>query len=68
MKVPANEIANSYSNPRGINIVMLGAAVKASGLFEQETFVAAIDEFFARKGKTNPKNALCCREGAACVK
>ncbi len=68
IKVPASEIANSQNNPKGTNIVMLGAAVAATGLFELETFTAAIDEFFARKGKTNPKNALCCREGAACVK
>lgn len=68
VKVPANEIANAHKNPRGTNIVMLGAAVQASGLFELDYFIKAIDEFFARKGKTNPQNALCCREGAACAK
>lgn len=68
VKVPTNEIANAHKNPRGTNIVMLGAAVQASGLFELDYFIKAIDEFFARKGKTNPQNALCCREGAACAK
>ena len=67
LRVPASEIAGRLENPKGTNIVMLGAAVKGSGLFGDEFFVSAIDRFFAAKGKTNPQNALCYKEGAACA-
>lgn len=68
IKVPASDIANSMGNPRGTNIVALGAVVRASGMFDEDFFKAEIDKFFAAKGKTNPLNAKCFDEGAACAK
>lgn len=64
VRVPASDIANELGNPRGMNIAALGAAVAASGLFPAEDFKRYIDSFFAQKGKTNPKNALCFDAGA----
>lgn len=64
IRVPASEIANSMNNPRGTNIVMLGAAVRASGQFDCAEFRNSVDSFFAKKGKNNPLNARCFDEGA----
>lgn len=64
VRVPASDIANELGNPRGMNIAALGAAIAASGLFPCEDFKHYIDSFFAQKGKTNPKNALCFDAGA----
>lgn len=63
IKVPATDIANELSNARGTNIVMLGALACASPDFEVDYMRGAIDYFFAKKGKNNPKNALCFDRG-----
>ena len=63
VKVPINEIAAEEKNPRGANIVLLGALAANSDLFTPEYLEQAIDSFFAKKGKVNPKNALCFRRG-----
>ena len=63
VKVPATDIAHELENPRGVNIVMLGAMAASSDLFTPEYLESAIDNFFAKKGKNNPKNALCFRKG-----
>lgn len=68
IRVPANEIANQVGNPRGVNIAMLGAAVAASGAFDCLEFKSSIDGFFAKKGKSNPLNAVCFDEGSKCAK
>lgn len=62
--VAATEIAAELENPRGANIVMLGALAANSDVFTTEYLESAIDHFFAKKGKNNPKNMLCFREGA----
>ncbi len=68
IKVAATELANSLENPRGANIVMLGALAAASPDFDADYMRGAIDNYFAKKGKVNPKNALCfdvgCEEAA----
>ena len=63
IKVPATDIANEAGNPRGANIVMLGALAFASKDFDSDYMCGAIDTYFAKKGKVNPKNALCFRRG-----
>lgn len=63
VKVPATELSVKLDNPRGANIVMLGALCKATGIFEKEFMKHSIDEYFAKKGKVNPKNAVCFEEG-----
>lgn len=64
VKVPATDIANELANPRGTNVVMLGALACASPDFDLDYMRGAIDHFFAKKGKVNPKNALCFDRGA----
>ncbi|MDR1272569.1 MAG: 2-oxoacid:acceptor oxidoreductase family protein [Clostridiales Family XIII bacterium] len=64
IKVPVAEIAASYDNPRGANIVMMGTLAANSGLFDADALARMIDEYFSKKGKQNPKNALCFRAGA----
>lgn len=65
--ISANSIAQELDNPKGINIVMLGAFAAHAGLFTLEYLEQAIDSYFAKKGKVNPKNALCFRKGAEAV-
>ena len=64
VKVSATDIANELGNPRGANIVMLGALAEAHPDFDGDYMCGAIDTYFAKKGKTNPKNALCFKRGA----
>lgn len=66
-QVPATDIANELGNPRGTNLVMLGAVVKASGLFDVAFGAQVIDEYFGKKGYDNPLNARCYHKGAECV-
>lgn len=63
VEVPATDIANELGNARGTNIVMLGALAYASPDFDEAYMRGAIDYFFAKKGKVNPKNALCFDRG-----
>ena len=67
VKVPATEIASGLGNPKGTNIVMLGALCKETGLFEKDFMKHSIDEYFAKKGKVNPKNPLCFDAGVKAV-
>lgn len=64
IKVPATDIATEMKNPRGTNIVMLGALACASDLYDEAYMRGAVDHYFAKKGKVNPKNALCFDRGA----
>ena len=63
IKVPATDIGNELQNPRGTNIVLLSALAYASDDFDVDYMRGAIDYFFAKKGKVNPKNALCYDRG-----
>ena len=54
---------DELQNPRGTNIVLLGALAYASDDFDVDYMRGAIDYFFAKKGKVNPKNALCYDRG-----
>ena len=66
VRVPVAKIANDCQNPKGANLVMLGAIAAHSDLFSLETLADLVDEFFEKKVKTNPKNKLCLFEGAKC--
>ena len=63
IQVPASEIANSVGNPRGANIVVLGALAAVTDLFEPAYLRESIDAFFLKKGKVNPKNGICFDKG-----
>ncbi|EGO63419.1 2-oxoacid:acceptor oxidoreductase family protein [Acetonema longum] len=61
--VPMTEMANEASNVKGSNLVMLGAFVKKTNIFDKEAFRNGIDDFFGSKGKINPANAVCFNLG-----
>lgn len=66
IKVPATDIAAEVKNPKGANLVMLGALAAHSKLFSVEYLEEAIVSFFEKKGKGkfNEKNVSCYRKGA----
>jgi 2-oxoglutarate ferredoxin oxidoreductase subunit gamma len=64
-QIKATDIANSQENPRGANIVMLGAFCGLTGMFDRDFFSAVIREYFGKKGYDNPKNLSCLAEGFA---
>lgn len=64
VQVPMTEIAQEHGNPRGANLVMLGAVAAHTGLFEISELDEQVTEYFARKGKINPKNTACLYAGA----
>jgi len=59
VEVEGTAIADELSNPRGANIVMLGALAAADNYFSKAVMGEGIDSFFAAKGKSNPKNQEC---------
>ncbi|PAB60609.1 2-oxoacid:acceptor oxidoreductase family protein [Anaeromicrobium sediminis] len=63
VEVNATTIADEMANPKGSNIVMLGALAKTGELFDKDTMEKGIEEFFVSKGKDNPKNGECFIKG-----
>lgn len=49
--VPANKLAEESNNPKGANIVMLGAMVRKTQIFEKRNFLAIMCEYFEDRGK-----------------
>ena len=66
-RIPATEIANELNNPRGTNIIMLGALAGASDLYDVDHVRAGMEHYFAKKGKNNPKNVTSFDRGAQCA-
>jgi 2-oxoglutarate ferredoxin oxidoreductase subunit gamma len=64
IKVPMTEIANEIGNPKGANLVMLGALAVHTGLFTIEELDEQVTHYFEKKGKFNPKNSQCLYAGA----
>ena len=63
VKVPVAEVAAELENPKGANIVMMGALAENSDLFKPDELERLINEYFEKKGKINPKNSLCFKAG-----
>jgi 2-oxoglutarate ferredoxin oxidoreductase subunit gamma len=63
VEVDATFIADSLGNPKGANIVMLGALAATGELFDRETMAKGIEEFFTLKGKDNTKNVKNFEKG-----
>ena len=64
VRVPMSEIAVECGNPKGANLVLLGAVAAHTGLFKLDELEEQVTEYFARKGKINPKNSDCLYAGA----
>jgi 2-oxoglutarate ferredoxin oxidoreductase subunit gamma len=63
--VPANDIANEIGNPRGANMVALGAYLGATHAVALDTMAAIVSETFAEKPKVVPANLEALRRGFA---
>ena len=64
VKVPMTEVALENDNPRGANLVLLGAVAAHTGLFKLSELDEQVTAYFAKKGKINPKNSLCLYAGS----
>lgn len=64
VRVPMSEVAAEHGNPKGANLVLLGAVAAHTGLFDVDELDRLVAEYFAKKGKVNPKNSDCLRAGA----
>ena len=53
VKIPATDIAGELNNPRGTNIVMLGALAEAAEQYDAEHVRAGIDHYFSKSGKND---------------
>lgn len=62
-EVEATSLAEKLENPKGANIVMLGALAANGDLFTRDVLEKGIEEFFTAKGKNNPKNKECFSKG-----
>lgn len=68
IKVPASDIANELDNPKGTNIVMLGALSYASHHFDVAYMRGAVDHFLQRKGKIILKMGYALTEALKLLK
>ena len=57
--IDAMNIANEV-NPRGANIVLLGAMIKATGLMPEEEFEKTLEKYYEKRG---PGNVKCFQLG-----
>ncbi len=62
-KIDANEIAIKLQNPKGANVIVLGAMIKSTDLFGKDEFLNGINRFFADKGIVNDKNTESYLQG-----
>lgn len=61
--VDASSLAMEAGSPRGANLIMLGAVIKATGMMDAGKFAKTLEEYFEKKGKANPKNVKCFELG-----
>lgn len=58
--IDAMDIAHEINNPRGANIVLLGAMIKATNMIEAEKFETTLRDYYEKKG---PGNVECFKQG-----
>ena len=61
--VPATEIGQQLSYARGQNIAMLGGLAHTRKLYDADVLLKGLEDFFALKGKSDPRNAACFLKG-----
>jgi len=57
VKVPCNTLADQVQNPKGANIVMIGAIVKLLQDFTQQEGIDGMNDMFRKKGKNKAEEA-----------
>ncbi len=63
LKVPANDVANELQNPKGANMVALGAYIGATDAVALEELESLIRETFASKPKVIEANLAALKRG-----
>jgi 2-oxoglutarate ferredoxin oxidoreductase subunit gamma len=63
VSVPANEIANELGNPRGANMIALGAYLGATGAVSLDGVIEVVRETFAAKPAVVDVNITALRRG-----
>jgi 2-oxoglutarate ferredoxin oxidoreductase subunit gamma len=63
VSVPANEIANELGNPRGANMIALGAYLGATGAVSLDGVIEVVRETFAAKPAVVEVNITALRRG-----
>lgn len=61
--VDAMGISAQLGNPKGANLVMVGAMIAATKMLDQKQFSRTLTEYFERKGKPVQKNVKCFEAG-----
>lgn len=61
--VDAMGLAAGAGNPRGANLVLMGAMIRATGMIDVEVFEKALTAYFEKKGKGAEENLQCFRLG-----
>ncbi|MDR2501904.1 MAG: 2-oxoacid:acceptor oxidoreductase family protein [Oscillospiraceae bacterium] len=61
LEVPTTELSRELGNPRGANMIMLGAAIRATGVVNQAAIERVMREkaFTGKKAETIPANIKC---------
>jgi 2-oxoglutarate ferredoxin oxidoreductase subunit gamma len=71
MGIPATDTAQKELHPRVFNMIVLGAAVRATGIVKMDTIMQALESKFKSKFSDNPKlrelNHKALQEGARLV-
>ncbi len=66
--VPSNEIAGEIGNPKLINMVMMGAIIKAEGIVKEESVIEAIPKVLGEKAiKFLDVNKIAIEKGKAAI-
>jgi 2-oxoglutarate ferredoxin oxidoreductase subunit gamma len=63
IEIDATNIAIQLKNPRGTNMVMLGALARWTQIFKTEELCETIEGYFKQKGKPNAANIECYMKG-----
>ncbi len=61
--VPCNDEANNMGNPRGANMIALGAYVACAGVVSIDSVLAQVHHTFAKKQKFIEPNIQCIKRG-----
>ena len=69
VKVHCNQLADEVKNPKGANIVMIGAITKILGDFSHDEGINGMNDMFRKKGKSKfeEKNMAAFEKGYAAV-
>ncbi len=65
VKVDTENLARQANNPKGANIVLIGAVLKKTGILSFENYNTAMEKYFTDKGKAkfNPLNSAALKIG-----